>query len=87
VVDGVTLRRTLGGMAPAFAACLVMAVAVLLLQHALTSWQPLPPVIRLAIEVSVGGVAYVAAAALLARRVVRELISKLRVALKPQFTN
>jgi lipopolysaccharide exporter len=84
VVDGITLRRTLGGLAPAFAACLVMAAAVLLLQRALTNSQPLRPVIRLAIEVSVGGVAYVVAAALLARDVARELINKLRVALKPQ---
>ncbi len=83
-VDGIPLRRSLGSLAPAFAACLVMAAAVLLAQRALGNAQPLRPVIRLGIEVSVGGVAYLAAAALLARRVTQELLSKLRVALRPQ---
>jgi lipopolysaccharide exporter len=83
-VDGITLHRSLGSLAPALAACLVMAAAVLLAQHALTSWQPLPPGVRLCIEVSVGAVAYAVAAALLARRATQELLSKLRLALKPQ---
>lgn len=83
-VDGITLRRSLGSLAPAFAACLVMAAAVLLVQHMLKNWQPLRPSIRLAIEVSTGGVAYALAAALLARRATQELLSKLRLALMPQ---
>jgi PST family polysaccharide transporter len=83
-VDGITLRRSLGSLAPAFAACLVMAAAVLLVHHTLTNGQALRPGLRLAIEVSAGGGAYAVAAALLARRASRELLSKLRLALKPQ---
>ena len=86
-VDGILLRRSLGSLAPAFAACLVMAAAVLLVRHALTNWPPLPPGIRLGIEVSAGGLVYAAAAALLARRATQELVSKLRLALKPQAAN
>jgi hypothetical protein len=86
-VDGITLRRSLGSLAPAFAACLVMAAAVLLVRHTLTNWPPLPPGIRLAIEVSAGGLVYAAAAALLARRATQELLNKLRLALKPQAAN
>jgi lipopolysaccharide exporter len=86
-VDGILLRRSLGSLAPAFAACLVMAAAVLLVRHTLTNWPPLPPGIRLGIEVSAGGLVYAAAAALLARRATQELVNKLRLALKPQAAN
>lgn len=83
-VDGISLRRSLGSLVPAFAACLVMAAAVLLVRHTLASWQPLRPSLRLAIEVSAGALAYGAGALLLARRATQELLNKLRLALKPQ---
>jgi lipopolysaccharide exporter len=86
-VDGILLRRSLGSLAPAFAACLVMAAAVLLVRHTLTNWPPLPPGIRLGIEVSAGGLVYAAAAALLARRATQELVNKLRLALNPHAAN
>ena len=86
-VDGISVRRSLGSLAPAGAACLVMAGVVLLIRSGLTHWQPLRPILRLGLEVSAGGVAYVAAALLLARRVTQELLSKLQVALGPHATS
>jgi PST family polysaccharide transporter len=82
-IDGIPVRRSLGSLAPALAACLVMAAAVLLVQRTLTNWQLFRPGVRLFIEIAVGGMSYVAAASLLARSVTQELLSKLRVALKP----
>jgi PST family polysaccharide transporter len=82
--DGVPLQRSLGSLLPPLAACLVMAAAVLLTRSALASFAPLRPVVQLAIEVVVGGVAYLLSALVLARRVSQELVAKLRVALRPQ---
>jgi PST family polysaccharide transporter len=83
-IDGIPLSRTLGSLLPALAACLVMSCAVLLVRALLSSWPPLHPALQLAIEVVTGGVAYVAAVLLVARRVSQELVDKLRVALRPQ---
>lgn len=84
--DGIPLRRSLACLLPALAACLVMAAAVLLTRQALMSLPPLKPVLQLTIEVAIGGVAYLLAALVLARRVSQELMAKLRVALRPQVT-
>jgi hypothetical protein len=59
-----------------------MSGAVLLARGALAHTTPLRPVVQLAIEVLTGALAYLAAVALLARQVSRELLAKLRVALR-----
>lgn len=82
-VDGIALRRSLGSLAPAFAACLIMAAAVLSLPYAFANWQALRPGIRLGSQVLLGAVSYGLAAAVLARGATQELLSKLRLALKP----
>ncbi len=86
-VDGIPLRRSLGSLWPALAACLVMVLAVLATRAALASAAQLPPALRLAIEVLSGALAYVAAALLLARSASRELYAKLRVALQPRASS
>jgi PST family polysaccharide transporter len=83
-VDGITLRRSLGSLAPALLACLVMAAAVQLVEHSFSNWQALRPGLRLCIQVAMGTVTYAGAAALLARRATHELRSLLRLALRPQ---
>jgi lipopolysaccharide exporter len=83
-IDGIPLRRSLGSLAPALAACVVMSGAVLAVRVGLSGWAPLPPAFRLVVEVLTGGVAYVAAVLLFARRTSRELLDKLRVALRPR---
>lgn len=80
--DGVSLRRSLGSMLPPLAACMVMAAAVLLVRHALSSWQPLRPVTQLVVEVGTGAVGYVIGVLLLANRGSQELLAKLRVGLR-----
>lgn len=82
--DGVTLRRSLASLAPALAACFVMAAAVLVVQHGLATVPWLRPAARLLVEVLVGGLTYGVAVLVLARRVSQELLEKLRVALRPQ---
>lgn len=83
-IDGIPLRRSLGGLVPALLSCLVMALAVLAVR-ALLRGAALPAALQLAIEVLSGAVAYVLAALVFARRVSRELVAKLRVALgRPQ---
>jgi lipopolysaccharide exporter len=83
--DHISLGRTLGALLPALGACAVMAAAVLLVRGGLlSSAEPFPPALRLAIEALTGAVVYVACAFLLARRASRELVEKVRVALKPR---
>jgi PST family polysaccharide transporter len=86
-VDGIPLRRSLGSLWPALAACVVMALAVLATRAALSSAAELPAALRLAVEVLSGALAYVAAALLLARSASRELYAKLRVALRPRASS
>jgi len=82
-VDGVPLRRSLGSLWPALAACLVMGGAVWLVRGALGQAPPLRPALQLVIEVGVGALAYLAAVLLFARQVGQELVTKLRMALRP----
>jgi PST family polysaccharide transporter len=81
-MDRVPLRRSLASLAPALGACLVMVAAVLLARRALVAYGDVRPVLGLASEVLVGVVAYTAAAYLLARTASRDLIAKLRDALR-----
>jgi lipopolysaccharide exporter len=82
-LDGVPLRRSLGGLVPALLACLIMSAAVLVVRSAL-SGAALAPAVQLVIEVLTGVASYLLAALLVAKRVTRELLSKMRVALRPQ---
>jgi lipopolysaccharide exporter len=82
-LDGIPLRRSLSCLLPALSACLVMSVAVLLVR-ALLSGTSLVPGARLALEVFSGAGTYLVAAPLLAKKVTQELLSKVRVALRPQ---
>jgi len=79
--DHVPLRRSLGCLAPALGACLVMVAAVLLVRTLLASLASVPPVLALTCEVLGGALAYAAGAGLLARSASRELMAKLRDAL------
>jgi lipopolysaccharide exporter len=81
-LDGVPLSRTVGSLLPALGACGVMAAAVLAGRGALGQGE-LGAVARLALEVLIGAVTYVLAAMVLAQRVTRELVAKLRLALGP----
>lgn len=83
-VDGIPLRRSLGGLWPALLACAIMALAVVATRSALASGPELPAALRLAIEVVSGAIAYVLAALLVARSISRELYAKLRMALRPR---
>lgn len=83
-LDGVPLGRSLGGLVPALGACVLMGAVVLAVRAGIEHAFTLRPLLRLFIEVISGGLAYVAGAALLAPRVSRELLEKLRFALRPQ---
>jgi PST family polysaccharide transporter len=82
-LDGISLRRSVGGLLPALAACVLMSAAVLAVRAGLAHAPPLRPAVRLVVEVTVGAVAYAVAALVLAPRVSRELLDKLRFALRP----
>lgn len=83
-LDGIPLRRALGCLAPALAACAVMVAAVLTVRAALARIDDLPAAVRLAAEVLAGVVSYLGAAALMARQVSIELVTRLREALRPR---
>jgi len=82
-LDGISLSRSLGALLPAFAASLAMSAAVLVARAGLVQLE-LRPAIHLVLEVATGAVAYLLAALLLAPRVSRELVEKVRIALRPQ---
>jgi PST family polysaccharide transporter len=79
--DQVPLRRSLGSLWPALAACLVLALAVLVVRSGVAAWGNVRPTLALALEVLGGALAYVLAALVLARDACRDLIAKLRDAL------
>lgn len=83
-IDAIPLRRSLGCLTPALAACLVMVALVLTARAGIASVGPLPAPLALVIEVAAGAIGYLAAAAVLARQVSRELVVKLREALRPR---
>jgi lipopolysaccharide exporter len=84
-LDGIKLRRSLACLAPALAACAVMAIAVLATRAALSGTQR--PIVALAAEVSIGAAAYLGAAAVFARRASVELVTRLREALRPRVAD
>ena len=75
------MRRSVGSLLPALAACLLMAAAVLMARTGLAEHASLGAVTHLLIETAVGAFAYVLAVLLVARSVARELLDKLRLAL------
>jgi PST family polysaccharide transporter len=74
VTEGVPVVAGLRRMLPILLACLPMALAVLAVRHGLmvTGWYR--PGLSLALEVVAGGIGFVAAALLLARAAVRDLL-------------
>jgi lipopolysaccharide exporter len=80
--DQVSLRRSLGGMAPALLACLVMVAAVLGARALVAQLGPVRPVVALACEVVSGALAYAAAAFVFARGPSVDLVARLRDALR-----
>jgi hypothetical protein len=60
-----------------------MVLVVLGVRAAHVSAGPLPPALALVIEVGAGGLGYLAAAAILARRASQELWARVRDALRP----
>jgi lipopolysaccharide exporter len=83
-IDGIPLSRSLGKLWPALLACAVMALAVLATRAALVHGPELPAALRLAIEVVAGALSYVVAVLVVARDVSQELVTKLRIALRPR---
>ena len=73
---GPSVRRLAAGFLQPLAACAVMAGAVLALRPALAG--ALAPAPRLAVEVAIGALAYVAAALLICRATARDLIGLAR---------
>jgi PST family polysaccharide transporter len=80
-IDQIPLRRSLGSLAPALGACLVMVPAVLLVRSALAAWGDVYPALSLAFEVLGGALAYALGALVFARKASRDLIARLRDAL------
>jgi lipopolysaccharide exporter len=80
-VDGVALSRSLGALAAPLLSCALMVVAVLTVRQA---FAPLHEraALQLAVEVGVGALAYVASAFAVARRPSRDLVARLREALR-----
>ncbi|HEY3497948.1 MAG TPA: oligosaccharide flippase family protein, partial [Polyangiaceae bacterium] len=77
LIDGVPLRTSLASLAPALAACVPMAGAVLAVRALLDAGGGTAPMLALAIEVLTGACAYVVAAWIFARRVSEDLIARL----------
>jgi PST family polysaccharide transporter len=82
--DGIPLRRSLGSMAPALGACVVMVVAVWAVRSAASEFGSLRPIVLLFFEVLGGALSYAVAALVLAREASLDLIAKLRDALRSQ---
>ncbi|HTM46917.1 MAG TPA: oligosaccharide flippase family protein [Polyangiaceae bacterium] len=73
-LDGVALRRSLGSLVPAFAACVPMVAAVLGVRYLLLFRDS--PVASLATEVLAGAAAYVLATLVVARESSREVLTR-----------
>lgn len=82
ITDGVPAWPIVGAVVRPLAACAVMAVAVIGVRHGLLAIGVAQPLICLPIELIVGGAAYIAAAFVVARSSVRDLLQVLRRALK-----
>jgi lipopolysaccharide exporter len=78
-IDGVSLRRSVGAVVPALAACATMAVVILAVRHALdaSGWAAVNrPAVRLVLEVAVGIGSYAAAALFFARDESADLLAR-----------
>jgi len=75
-VDGVPLRRTVGGLGGVLLACLPMVGAVVGVRHAF-GLEAIRPALALAIEVTTGALAYALGVLVFARSASRELVSRL----------
>jgi len=81
-IDGVELRRSLAAVAPALLACVPMVVAVLAVRTLLVAAGVAAPFVLLGFEVSAGAVGYLGAVAVIARKPSRDLVARLREALR-----
>ena len=75
-IDGVPLRRSLGSLWPALAACTPMVAAVLGARHALLLAGVEKPVALLAFEILAGTIGYGLAALVFARDTAQDLVSR-----------
>jgi lipopolysaccharide exporter len=83
-IDGIPLGRMLGNLGPVLAACALMVIAVLGARWLVTAWGGAPMLVRLMIEIVVGGLSYPMALWLFARDDSRELVARLTDALGPR---
>jgi PST family polysaccharide transporter len=82
-LDGIPLGRMLANLGPVLMACALMAVAVLGARWLVTVCGGAPIFIRLAIEISIGGLSYPVALWLFVRDDSRELVARIMDALRP----
>lgn len=82
-LDGVPLSKSLLALAPALAACVPMALAVLGTRAALHA-QGGRPLLGLSLEIAAGALTYLMVAWVLARDSARDLLARLREALVPE---
>jgi PST family polysaccharide transporter len=80
--DGVPLRRSLAAVAPALLACVPMVVAVLAVRRVLVAVGVGMPFASLAFEVLAGAAGYLVAVMIVARSPSRDLLARLREALR-----
>lgn len=81
-IDGISLRRSLGGLLPALEACGPMVLAVLVARHVLARYGIGMRGVTLGVEVLVGASSYVVAARIMARDATFDLLASIRDALK-----
>jgi PST family polysaccharide transporter len=78
-IDGISLRRSVGAIVPALAACATMVVVILAVRYAVTAsgWAATEkPGLRLLLEVTVGIASYTSAAFLFARDESADLLTR-----------
>ncbi len=80
-LDGVAIGRLLLRCVPPFVASMPMIVAILAFRAAISRFE-LPGALRLALEITLGAVTYVASAFVVARPLARELVETVRDALR-----
>lgn len=80
-VDGVPIRRLLGGLTPVLVACVPMGVAVLVARHVVGRFAMGHPAASLGVELLAGAVTYAIAARIFARDACVELVARVRDAL------
>jgi PST family polysaccharide transporter len=81
-IDGVPLRRSLGGLLPALVACAPMVVAVLAARHLLARYGGSTTGVALGVEVFAGASSYVVAALIVAHDATLDLWARVVDAMK-----